>query len=414
MLISYTMEALEDESILYDTISPNTTWLYSSSQQVPEYNCSALNLDSNLSNLTDVVLSSNMFPSELAVPLYGYALPIILVLTTFANLVIVAILKQKNMRTPTNVLLIAISLSDLFTLVIPAPIFLYMYTLGYYVYPLYPISLCYGWSFTGEIIPNLFHTASIWLTVGLAMQRYIYVCHAHFAVVWCTISRVKKYITWVFVAAFVHQFMRFIEQYYVSVCVFIDDNLLPACKPVHISAVHHNQDFYFGTYFWFRVFFVHLGPCTLLVILNSLLFRALWSAQKRRDQLLRERRKKESRKLRDANVTTMMLIIIVGVFLITEIPLAVITLLHLLTSLRIVEVFSPTHYDFVRRFFIISNFFIILFYPINFAIYCGMSKQFRDSFCNLFSFKYRQIPKGREETSKFSVENDLKETTMGL
>ncbi|KAI8433665.1 hypothetical protein MSG28_015663 [Choristoneura fumiferana] len=34
------------------------------------------------------------------------------------------------------------------------------------------------------VIPAMFHTASIWLTLALAVQRYIYVCHAPVARTW--------------------------------------------------------------------------------------------------------------------------------------------------------------------------------------------------------------------------------------
>jgi hypothetical protein len=40
-----------------------------------------------------------------------------------------------------------------------------------------------------EVIPALFHTASIWLTLALAIQRYIYVCHPPLARTWCTMER---------------------------------------------------------------------------------------------------------------------------------------------------------------------------------------------------------------------------------
>lgn len=82
---------------------------------------------------------------------------------------------------------------------------------------------------------------------------------------------------------------------------------------------------YFTTYFAFRVIFVHMVPCILLVGLNLLLFRALRRAQRKRDKLFKENRKSECKRLRDSNCTTMMLIVVVTVFLITEIPLAVLT-----------------------------------------------------------------------------------------
>lgn len=82
---------------------------------------------------------------------------------------------------------------------------------------------------------------------------------------------------------------------------------------------------YFIIYYSFRVIFVHVGPCISLVILNLLLFRAMRKAQLKRDKLFKENRKSECKKLRDSNCTTLMLIVVVTVFLLTEIPLAVVT-----------------------------------------------------------------------------------------
>lgn len=135
-------------------------------------------------------------------------------------------------------------------------------------------------------------------------------------------------------------------------------------------------------YFLFRIIFVHLVPCIALIVLNFLLFRALRRAQQRRDLLLsKKNQKSECKKLRDSNCTTLMLIVVVTVFLIVEIPLAVVTILHVLSSSVIKEFLD---YYFANVLILFTNFFIILSYPINFAIYCGMSRQFRETFKELF------------------------------
>ena len=69
----------------------------------------------------------------------------------------------------------------------------------------------------------------------------------------------------------------------------------------------------------FRVLFVHLIPCVSLVILNILLFRTMKEAEKKRERLLNCKQKalkgesKESKKLRDSNCTTLMLIVVITV-----------------------------------------------------------------------------------------------------
>ena len=65
--------------------------------------------------------------------------------------------------------------------------------------------------------------------------------------------------------------------------------------------------------------FVHLIPCTMLVVLNILLFRTMKEAERKRERLLNCRQRaapgesKESKKLRDSNCTTLMLIVVITV-----------------------------------------------------------------------------------------------------
>lgn len=165
------------------------------------------------------------------------------------------------------------------------------------------------------------------------------------------------------------------------------------------------ENVYFATYYLFRVFFVHLIPCILLVILNLLLFRAMKQAQDRRKVLFRENRKKESKKLREANCTTLMLIVVVTVFLIVEIPLAVITSLHIISA-AVVEILD---YRVANMFILFANFFIMVSYPINFAIYCGMSRQFRETFKDIFLSKF--VGGKPAESSRYSQVNGAQTCT---
>jgi len=56
------------------------------------------------------------------------------------------------------------------------PSYLYFYAFGGYREWM-SYSWCFAYNSLTEFIPAAFHTASIWLTVTLAVQRYIYVYH---------------------------------------------------------------------------------------------------------------------------------------------------------------------------------------------------------------------------------------------
>lgn len=341
-----------------------------------------------------------LYPIEYAQPLLGYSMPFLLVITIVANTLIVVVLSKKHMRSPTNMVLMAMALSDMFTLLIPAPWLLYAYTLGNHYKPLYPISACYAFSFMFEVLPALFHTASIWLTLALAVQRYIYICHAPLANIYCTLPRVKKGIIWIYFFASLHQSTRFFDREIEPLAVPWENGTAMVCfehMAQWVQAIH--IDVYFNFYFWFRVIFVHVIPCTALIVLNVLLFKAMREAKKKRQKMFKDKRKSDCKNQRDKNCTTLMLIVVVTVFLLVEIPLAVITLLHIITSTFI----QVLDYKIASILILFTNFFIMVSYPINFAIYCGMSRQFRKTFKELFIRGNTMVR--REGSSRYSLVN---------
>lgn len=60
-------------------------------------------------------------PPALTVPIYGYIMPVILLITLICNTLIIIVLSKKHMRSPTNMVLLAMAFSDLLTISFPAP-----------------------------------------------------------------------------------------------------------------------------------------------------------------------------------------------------------------------------------------------------------------------------------------------------
>jgi len=143
-----------------------------------------------------------------------------------------------------------------------------------------------------------------------------------------------------------------------------------------------NKHIYFGAYFWCRVIVVHLVPCSALIVLNVLLVREMRRAQRRRAHLLAiNMRRNECRRLADNNVTTLMLVVVVAIFLLVEFPLAVLFILLIVKytfGLQVLDVSAQ------KTASVVVNTCIVLSYPINFFVYCGMSRKFRQTFAELF------------------------------
>ena len=83
---------------------------------------------------------------------------------------------------------------------------------------------------------------------------------------------------------------------------------------------------------------------------------------------------------RDSLRITMMLVLVVTIFLLIEIPLMVIATLHALST----KANQLMDYELAGNAVLFINTFTCLTCPINFSIYCSMSKQFRDTFFAIF------------------------------
>lgn len=83
----------------------------------------------------------------------------------------------------------------------------------------------------------------------------------------------------------------------------------------------------------------------------------------------------------DSNRTTLMLIVVVTVFLLVEVPVALVTIAHVIFNT--LDAFADVDFEFnyIKLF---TNFFIMISYSVNFTIYCSMSKKFRETFRDLF------------------------------
>ena len=135
---------------------------------------------------------------------------------------------------------------------------------------------------------------------------------------------------------------------------------------------------------YFRITFIHVIPCIFLVGLNARLFLAMRHAQAHHSRLLRD---SESRRLAETNMATLMLLVVVGLFLLVEVPLAV-----MMMTMIVENTFDPLLLmdpAARRTATLVVNLIILFSYPVNFFIYCGMSHQFRQTFCHQFG-QFRQ------------------------
>jgi hypothetical protein len=264
-------------------------------------------------------------------------------------------------------------------------------------------------------------------------SRYICVCHSILAKKLCTVANVVRAIIAVYAASFVSQLTRFVELRFAPIQLssllnsdfnaigntsmpgssspsslwsspssqlpsFADDVtsamasspnaaaaaagapnavVVVGCAETYAQFIIKHMDVYFNVYFWFRVIFIHLIPCSVLIVLNALLVHTMRTAQRRRRQLLAQNRKSECRRLAESNMTTLMLVAVVGVFLLAEVPFAVMMIALIVNNTWDLQLID----DYVQFMApLLLNQFILYSYPLNFFIYCAMSRQFRETF----------------------------------
>ena len=107
--------------------------------------------------------SPGQCPPTYYIIVQGVCAPLIIIISTLLNSLIAVVLLQKQLRSPTNVLLLAIALYDTLTGLFPFPTYIYMFTFRRCDdYAPYTYALFHRINY--EVVPFIFHTCSIWVS----------------------------------------------------------------------------------------------------------------------------------------------------------------------------------------------------------------------------------------------------------
>jgi len=174
--------------------------------------------------------------TSLVVPIYGVISPVCILLTVVTNCLVCVVLLRPHMRSPTNALLVAMAVSDTLTGLCPLPCFIYFYSAGHHVTPV-PYAWCDAYFYLVDYLPTIFHTASVWLTVALAAQRYICVCQPAKALACCGSRSVGGVIISVYAVATISQVSRLFEIVVTPVVLDLDASLLRGEDQLHHDTV---------------------------------------------------------------------------------------------------------------------------------------------------------------------------------
>ena len=190
--------------------------------------------------------------------------------------------------------------------------------------------------------------ASIWSTVPLTVDRYVALCHPLLHRQISYPARTRRIITVVLVLALASGLPFF----------WWSDMWRNSHPPTALDAV----------LIWTHVTIIYFLPCSIFLVLNSLIIRTLRLRQ--RQQRRQDERGRQAVPPRRLGKTTAMLLAITSVFSVLWAPRTVVVIYHLHVS--------SVHRDWrVHLAYDLSNMLAMLNTGVNFFLYCFVSKPFR-------------------------------------
>jgi len=310
--------------------------------------------------------------------IHGYFSVIVCVFGIVSNVLNIIVLTRKHMKSPTNFILTALAIADMLTMsTYPImAIYLYIITSPDCVTPQHTR----GWMYF-ILFHNLFivtcHNMAMWLTVTLAVFRYIFVCQHAMAVRLCSMARAKLTVAVVVVATVVSCVPNYFVYRVHDIGPSMDRNV--SCFWIVQSQLADTNPTYEQFVRWLFGVVIKILPCVLMAFLSTLLIIAMQQAKKRRARLLNKvsRIVAHDHQSSEHHRPPMMLVGVVICFIVTEVPQGVLAWI------------SAVNTDFWSDVYIhlgdLMDILVLVNSAVNFILYCIMSQQFRNTFKSLFA-----------------------------
>ena len=346
--------------------------------------------DTNHTNYEDMTYTDHVpvsFTNDAGEIITGILIPIICAFGIAGIIVAVIVLSRKNMCTSTNCYLMALSVTDLLFLLVFSTILadnrFTQHTQSHYFYRMYVTYATY--------FMHIFLMASIWLTVMLAVERYIAICRPFMATKLCTVVKARLIVLLIYICATICRLPNFWENNIVS--SKDGDNTVYYMEPRDLAFNYH----YNTIYPWLvDGVLSSIIPFILLLALNA---RLIWEVRKSTKYLQRimmistdtGNTGAGSLAAREELQITVMLIIVVIVFFVCQAPYVIYTAV---SSLNMI----------VSRGFLLFRYVTMLLLAlksaINFLLYCWFSEKFRVTLKHLFCLRCCLDMLGKGEKSR--------------
>ncbi|XP_068620716.1 G-protein coupled receptor dmsr-1-like [Battus philenor] len=339
--------------------------------------------------------------------IHGYISLLICLFGTLANTVNVAVLTRRDLAAaPINRLLKWLAVADVFVMIEYVPFSIYRYMLlpqqeeRPYAWAVY---MLFHMHFT-----QLLHTASILLTLSLAIWRYIAIKYPSHGTSLCTDRRCSMAI----LISFLLPPILCIPSYFVFTIheeVSFDKTATKvASKVYYVDSTNYDGHLY-QLNFWVHAVFIKLLPCVILTIISAWLIRVLYRANSRKrilkgynacpastvinenGNVITRKVPRRSKAEKRTDRTTKMLVAVLLLFLLTEFPQGILGLM----SGALGRCFFKRCYDLFGE---LMDALALLNGSINFILYCSMSRQFRTTFGQIIRNRCAPTPRASSHT----------------
>lgn len=274
------------------------------------------------------------------------------------NILSIIVMSQHKMATSTNVYLTALAVSDSIKLINDS-----FYFLVILLMETDPISgqMAYGYMYPyAHYLFNMSVCVTAWLTVSVAAERYIMVCHAARARDMCYMGRARLTSTGVFVAMCLLN-IPFVLRYRTVWLVKANSNTTEL--DVELTELWKDENFV-KVYTWLTNLLRSIIPLCILVTFNFFIVQAL------------RRTRTNKRKMTSRHRITLMLLSVIVLFLVCVTPDAIMS-----------TFFGYGYYEanfLVRGVREITDLLLTVNSALNFVLYCTFNKIFRRNFVSLF------------------------------
>lgn len=307
-------------------------------------------------------------------------LPVVCCFGIVGILLTIIVLSQKSMYTSTNTYLIALASADFcYLILIATSLAVHHFDIESQAYRDYVIYVTYA-----AILVHVFLLTSIWITVMLAVERYVAICMPFYASKYCSIRNARITIVVIFVLSLVSRLPNFLEYEVVSLTLNVSQSHTVRFMQMTEFA---GRTSYVTVYPWIvDVIITTVVPFVLLLILNVLLIVTV----RRSTRYITQNSMLTSSSgggggmsnvaAREELQITCMLISIIVVFFVCQMPFAG------CASIQGVRPDLATHGLILFRY--VAMFMLTLKPVFNFILYCWFSEKFLIALKRLFLVRY--------------------------